>query len=695
MGTVAEAQAAARARLAAAHDESGVGVLNRTIGQGAREGIEDLVALPETILELARPESGVGRWTPQQAAEIAELNEADRLGPSLTSYTPTEGYPSIGAVRHFTEETLGIDRPEAQGRAEKVLREAVRGATGSLVPAPVRALPFLAGTGFVGGGSAELAGQAAEVMGTGYEGAARIVAGLLGVTVSGLPFILKDAKIKVLKEVLENVPADKMDDAIRIIENARREGVRVLGPEALDAPGIRALAGDVAASPAGAQVFNRATEGRNLDMVAAVKARLLEIASTGASPREIVRTIREAAAAALTRAKKIRTDGSQPLYAAVGVGSPLSGAADASALLMVENFMDPAAFKRLVTANPAVEQAIKRARSDKLLKQDTVYINAEGKRVKLKGNNVKVLDAAFKELGDQITEAVKKGRGNRARILKKAQNNLRETIEAQFPVYGEAVDEFARLSRMYVDPLEESVVGELVKAKGFRKTAGKVLNVDEMTPDDIRDTMNQLAMINPAVPGEITARVVKSALDKTLEAGGTTQAFLKRVLFETPMQKANMRALYNSVEMANGLPKDSLFNGAQRLLDVLDRVGTIPGRGSPTQPRQALEASLRSGKAGLVNIGQASFIGSTLRKLDNYLTAGSYRKLAEVMTAPDSIAQMRKLANLDPKGTAARLVLVNMLGLAREGQVDHDAAREALTAAHSRLRAEELRHGIQ
>ena len=655
------ALANAKARLAAAHDESGVGVLNRTIWQGAREGIEDLAALPGTLQQFVRPEAGSVRRYLQPEGPLPESPF-----PSVDNDLPT-----IEDVRGFTEETLGIDRPEAQGRAEQVLREATRGATGSLV-GPARALSFLAGTGAVGGASAEAAGQAAE--GTGHEGAARILAGLFGTTAFGLPFILKGAKSRVLKEALENVPADKMDDAIRIIENARREGVRVSGPEALDAPGVRELAGDVATSRPGAKVFNRATVGRDQDMVDAVKRRLVDVAGTGASPKEIVRTVKEAADAAVTRAKEIRTTGTQPLYAAVGVGSPLSDAADASALLMVENFMDPAAFKRLVTANPAVEQAIKRARSDKLLQQDTVYVNAEGKRVKLKGNHVRVLDAAFKKLGEDIT----KWRGKKphsTKLAREAQNNLREAIEAQFPVYGEAVDTHARLSRMYVDPLEESVVGELVNTKGFRTTAGRVLNPDEMSPNDVRDTMNQLAMINPAVPGEIAARVVKSALDKTLEAGKTTQAFLKRAMFETPMQKANMRALYNSVELANGLPKDSLFNGAQRLLDVLDRVGTIPGRGSPTHGRQALEASLRSEKAELVNIARGSFVGSLFRKLDNYITAGSYRKLAEVMTAPDSIAQMRKLANLDPKGTTARLVLVNMLGLAREGQIPEDTSR--------------------
>ena len=126
--------------------------------------------------------------------------------------------------------------------------------------------------------------------------------------------------------------------------------------------------------------------------------------------------------------------------------------------------------------------------------------------------------------------------------------------------------------------------------------------------------------------------------------------------------------MFNSVELANGMPKDSLFNGAQRLLDVLDRVGTIPGRGSPTAPRQLLDTALRSNTEGVINVARGSFVGQLLRKLDNFLTAGSYRKLAEIMTSPDSIGQMRRLAKLKPTSTTARLTVVNLLGLAREAQ---------------------------
>ena len=639
MGTVAEARAAARARLAARQNEAGLGVLNRTIVQGAREGLEDLVALPGTVQQFVRPEAG---------------SVHQYLGAPIPAGPPPvdNDLPTIEDVRGFTENTLGLARPEAVGDAERLFRAGARGATGSLA-GPVRALPFLAGTGAVGGVSSEAAGQFLE--GTDLEVPGRILAGLLGATLSGLPSAIMGAPKKVLIEALKHVPADKFDDAARIIERSRRDGFKVLGPEALDVPTVRTLAGDVAASPHGAPVFNKALEGRHEDMSAAVNARLIEVAGAGGSPREIVTIVREAAEGALGRAKEIREAGSGDLFRAV---------------VRPENSVNVGAVNRLKARNPAVAEAIKNVRKDPVLQQD-IMVPASGPGggwQRLEENDVIVLDAAFKDLGEQITTATSLGRGNRARLLKEAQDNLRETIEAQFPVYGEAVDKFAQLSRQFVDPLEGGIVGQLAKTKKFSSVKGAVLNADEISPADVRSVMNQLAMINPKVPGQITARVVQSALDKTLEAGKTTQAFLKRVLFETPEQKANLRAMFNSVELANGMPKDSLFNGAQRLLDVLDRVGTIPGRGSPTAPRQLLDTALRSNTEGVINVARGSFVGQLLRKLDNFLTAGSYRKLAEIMTSPDSIGQMRRLAKLKPTSTTARLTVVNLLGLAREAQ---------------------------
>jgi hypothetical protein len=271
---------------------------------------------------------------------------------------------------------------------------------------------------------------------------------------------------------------------------------------------------------------------------------------------------------------------------------------------------------------------------------------------------------------EQKTAAVPMGR---------VADQLGDVLRRENPNIRRGQELYQQITRDRIEPLTSGPVGVVAGKTGFDAAAaspvpritGAVADSNVARPDTIRQLYKHLnAQDRQAFPGIVQTHI-ENKLNESLAnlrsgPNPTAGAKFAQAVAGTPQDAANFTEMMRGVAVAHGQNPDQVAKGANVLLEVLDRTGRTPGVGSPTQPRLAVDKELAKTKMGdAMSVVSGTPLGWAKARLDDWVMRGRYDELARVLTAPDSVQQLARMAKLKPDGVTAKYMAAQLLGLTK------------------------------
>lgn len=256
---------------------------------------------------------------------------------------------------------------------------------------------------------------------------------------------------------------------------------------------------------------------------------------------------------------------------------------------------------------------------------------------------------------------------------------LGEVLKQNNPNIAKGQRVYEQITRNVIEPLQAGPVGRLATPQGFdpkdaanvQKVVGSVSDANSVRPVDIKTLYQNLnAQDKRAFPG-----IVQTHLENSLDAAladirsgplQTAGAKFRNAIYGSKQQRDNFDEMMRGVAQASGANPDDVVSGARKFLEVLDRTGRTPGLGSPTQPRA--EIGKEMGKTLLGDtLGTISLTPTRplARRFDDWIMRSRYADVARVLTAPDSVQLLAKMAKLESSGLTARYYAAVLLGFGK------------------------------
>lgn len=617
---------------------------------GVPSGIAGILGAPADLYNLAGQAGDYVGGKLRQLAGKPELTDERKAELGVGSRVPL-GSPDINkAVQSVTGQYY-----QPQTTPGEYARTATEFAVGA-APGGMRS----AITSGFGGLTSEGAGQAFE--GSKAEPYARLAGAVLGTTAANVPGMMRSTPGDMIAKRTQDITPEQWDMAEALQKQSQQTGIPLAGPEAIDSRALQQLAGDTAASAGGGPTMNKFFDARNPAVQQAVGNQLDNV-GPAVNPQDVYTRATTGGSNVIKAAEAVRSAESGPFYKSAATQAVPEGDV-ASVISKID--------EAIAAAPQGMDTELKKLRlalTDRITEKPVT--------------NIGTLDTARKtfrdraQLPDMNANALDK---TVAAQVNPALDDLRNVLTRNNADFAQGRALYEQLSPP-VDALKKGNIGELSRANTLDSVLKTVTNPKTARPESIRETLGKLATTDATLPRDITRTHLENAFDtaaKDIQTGPNRMigANFRNSIMGTPQQRANMKAMFQATAEAQGLPKDDLWNGFNRTMDVLERTGRIPGVGSPTASRGISNAEAASG--GILNntIGNLNPTGGGIGARvgawwRDTVQRKNYSKLAEVFTSPDSIAEMRKLAKLDPYSPKAQAIVANILGIARESQKEH------------------------
>lgn len=608
------------------------GVAQRKAGVVASEaagGVSDLVGLPAAFQDAT---AGARAWFADKLGNALggetgdKLRRAFAIGEAGARDFGLPGLPQASEVRSAFEPMIPRMDPET-------VDERIAGGTARLfagAPVPGAGVPALIG-GFTGEAARQVLPGATGLTPETSEAIGRFAGPFAAAGVQAV----RRTPGQIIHERggRDLTPADWARGDANMAEGVQ-VGVPLLGPEALSSPGLRRLATDVRAHPTAGPIIE-AFLGRRPAQVAQAGEAMASTLGPRRDPSEVVADIQQAAEGVMRRVVGARSAAVRQDYdaaeATVIPGPDIDAITDILARgaqnTAPEVAAELAALAAKIRANPTVGAVSK-------------ILDMQADAAKTAGTIA----------ATERSPAQKAAQARSASAVRTAEG----VMEAVSPSYASAQDTFRRMSPA-IDTLTDGPIGALsrdVDAAGIRGAQGLAQRflIDPATtsPGTIRTITRQLAQERPEAVADFAAQYLRRTLDaasKTKQGGppsvGSTWF---NTIAGTPETKANLRALVEEAATASGQNPSGVGAGLNRLLNVMERTGTVPGIGSPTAGRN--EA-----------FRVAEIITRPMSWLQARIQRGAYEDLARALTHPEATRIMRELAVTGPNTGRERMLI--------------------------------------
>jgi hypothetical protein len=197
-----------------------------------------------------------------------------------------------------------------------------------------------------------------------------------------------------------------------------------------------------------------------------------------------------------------------------------------------------------------------------------------------------------------------------------------------------------------------------------------ITNPDTARPDNIRETAAALNAQNRETFPQLARSYFENTFARTQKgsrvnpdnpASGVDFAL---TVNGTPEQRANNRAILEGVAAAHGVPPADLITGFNNAIEVFDRMGKIPGVGSPTVQRGQSQAEASRGPGtSLPEIISAEPLNPFIHALKGMYYRRAYRTLAAAIVSPDGVRQLQQLSLMNPGSRQAQAIVGTMIGI--------------------------------
>lgn len=555
-------------------------------------------------------------------------------------------------------------KPELPLPTSKAIRSGVEGITGPLYDAKTRLGKMIGGTveaaapgGLFGKGQAALgaiSGGASEVAGavTNDSPYAKAIAGLLAPLGAQAGHAYRSMPGQMLREATGDVDPAEWERARGLLERGKAQGVDLMAPEALGPSSIQQLASDVIASKEGGRVMNQFLANRPEQVKKAVNAGLLDRVGMATTPDESMGRAKEAATGVIRGAEKARSAAVRPAYEAArrdvvppeNIQAIIDQIDNGLAYMSPESRAAAEAFKRSLTqSNP----------------------------------NAVVLDDLYKTTRNTVNLpaiGATPQQKSAAAAVAPFNSSLDETLKFSSPNIKAGREQYRQITQDVIDPLTAGPVGRVAGKQGFDPSVPQTLNpvaavANEKVarPESIRELYGHLNKQDPkAFPGMVRTWL-ENAFDgaaQKVQAGESRMsgANFTKAVYGTPQQEANFAEAMRGVAAANGKDTDDFVRGAKNLMEILQATGKVPAAGSPTGGRLPTnEMAGRSGWATSLETISSAPLRPMAKKIREWAMGGNYRKLAEILTAPDSIDKIIQIGKYKPTTTTSMALTIGLL----------------------------------
>lgn len=290
-------------------------------------------------------------------------------------------------------------------------------------------------------------------------------------------------------------------------------------------------------------------------------------------------------------------------------------------------------FDSIIKGNAIVEDVYKSMKSKPEWKEATKGMPE---------NSVGYIEIMRQELFDRLSEAQKSGQGNKARVLGKAYDDLKDVADkAVGGDYQKALTATREAREEIQAPLESSPIARLAEttntqtqmASLFAKEASAI----NLTPDKVRQSVTALGKKDPTLAQDFVGQYIKASFDRVPSSTNKSLSGAARFadnVMGNATQQANLVAAY---ETAFG---KSAAKGLSRLLRSLKAQGERLPVGSPTVDK----AQMAERAAGKLKEYVSKPFGA-VASLADMLVNGNYQsKFAQAIISPNGVDELSKLA---------------------------------------------------
>lgn len=317
--------------------------------------------------------------------------------------------------------------------------------------------------------------------------------------------------------------------------------------------------------------------------------------------------------------------------------------------------------------------------------------------------SLKLLHRAMITLSETIGKKGPEGlAGTVKRDLTIVKRSLRESLEGQSPAFAGAQAAFKSASPP-VRALVDNAVGTV---RGLEGTAVSRAPRTIFTQGPKAIARDRAAFVrahnerpNSGVMDDWNAGLrsyLQSVLDKATKAtitdtGAPQGAKFYVAVFGKNEQRAALKAAMSEEQ----------FGAFQRLMMVLKASGRVPRVGSPTQPLQEISKEMKRQHANklLQGVAAANNPLNILPRLANFwdeVTLGKHTAtLAEIITSPNNMANLRELSRLPPFGERARIVAWELIANFVEEQVGQGLSAVGFSESQKPTEGLERALGVQ
>lgn len=281
------------------------------------------------------------------------------------------------------------------------------------------------------------------------------------------------------------------------------------------------------------------------------------------------------------------------------------------------------------------------------------------------------------------------------RDIREIKDALLHQLSEASPAYDQARQMFAEQTRQLVDPLENSVVGVLSKIDDTRAatSAAKLFNNGNVTPQGIRAAKQAILKAEQADPelagswNGLVRQWLESRFNQasreiqTGEAINVAGKFRQRI-FGRDQQKEAMR-------IAIGDDAQELFDITMEALGMAARVRT---GGSATAFNQLVTEEMRSGGGSLTRAAArlTQPRQTLLESLDQGFLEDQAVRIAEALTDPAKVRQLRALKGIRPSAERAAIALGILSGVGAEAALSEFAETDRLPETYQQNQAQQL-----
>lgn len=484
-------------------------------------------------------------------------------------------FPTSWDVKAGMEKVTGpLYEPKTRlGRYSGSVAEFLPGAVGpgGVVSNATRfaALPGLA---------AEFAGE--QTKGTAAEPYARFVGGLLGLG-SGAAMRTPAAGRQAVSSSLRNVPQNQIEEAGRLMADARQRGVQLTWPEAIDqvtdgATNLGNMQRVVEGSERGSEVMRPFMAERPGQVERAFADQMTDVVPVQMTPSQVGPRASEAATGILDGIRQRINRRTDPDYRAAEADN-----------------VPQRTLSRLHRSVPGFTAALAEVRGNPHLNHPIAN---------LPDTSVAVLNEVKKQLDTQAANIGRATDPNRnmqiAASNERSATAVRRAGRRSSAPYRRALDEQTRARGAELQPQQEGIIGRISDAADTT-AATRALLPEHPLPGSAAETGRATRTMVGANP-QVTRNMVRTRLESLFNVaakdvqGGASEfagAAARARIYGDRQMRRNVRAALN--ELPNG---NHLATGFERLMEIFQATGRRQRIGSQTAFNQEMQQTMRGGR---------------------------------------------------------------------------------------------------